>query len=851
MDRGTKQLSHLPGLCPTAFRPIVLRRDADDRLPPSKLLERLSLSEIKKGMLLMPSSLLTTLRSMARSPSYLIASMIVLATSIAAQVTLTSVVDAMLLRPSSGNAPSQLALVQSTQPGGIVSYPDYLSLLERSRSFSSLFAFERPGKISFSTGDDMTSVSYSLVSGNYFTAIGVQASIGRVLMPDDDVKGAAPVAVVSAALSRKFELKIGSVIKLNTTVFQVVGILPANYEDIEKNARTEIWIPTWQIGAVHQTWILTERNYQWIIVGGRLKHGVPFDQANSEMRTIGKQLQRDFPTTNLGTDLGLESVLRFRLAQDHSANAMLLLFGLGWFLFALAFANFFALTFVRLLNRRRELSIRLSLGASRADLGRWLLGELTIVSALSVAAGYGASLLFLSILRQNSHFADLLDRVQVQVDLRSLAVVVLAAIAGILIVWLITLRAVQRTDLVSAIRESATAPKRQRILVGLFALQFGIVLFMLSTAASLVGTLRDAAKRNYSFRTENLLFMDVNLRAAGHATNKADTQTFLRNMLDRIREVHGVTGVAAGTSVPLGRSGYTNIIIDNKDPAQEVDHNFVLWTFMTPDYIETLGLPLRVGRTINEHDVQGNPNVVMVDQTAAKRFWPEAEAIGKTFQPWPDGPRLLVIGVVANMPSSDESKPTPRIYIPNSVTDGAMFTLDIAVDHDSTSIRDQVQASLSGLWPYRNIPKLRSIQDQIQGSRDDLATTVQVTLWVVGFATLITTFGFYFFSAYTVSMTLKDAAVRLALGARRSEILKVHLLRFRWGVIGGFLIGTLLLFGGEALWAYFAVKITVPVFTSLATAAALLSVVAGVGLCLPLRRVAAMNSFLLLRSDVE
>lgn len=757
----------------------------------------------------------------------------------------------MLLRPPSGNAPSQLALVQSTLPSGIVSYPDYLSLQERSRSFSSIFAFERPGKISFSTGDNMAPASYSLVSGNYFTATGVQASTGRVLVPEDDVKGAAPVAVVSAALSQQFELKIGSVIKLNTTAFQVVGILPPNYEDIEKNDRIEIWIPIWQIAAVHQTWVLTNRNYQWITVGGRLKSGVPFDQANSEIRGIGKQLQHDFPSTNLGTDLGLESVLRFRLDQDHSSSAMLLLFGLGWFLFALAFANFFALTLVRLLNRRRELSIRLSLGASRADLGRWLLGELTIVSAFSVLAGYGLSFLFVSVLRQNPHFANLLDRVQVQVDLRSIAVVVLAAITGILTVWLITLRAVQRTDLVSAIRETASAPKRRRILVGLFALQFGIVLFMLATAASLVGTLRDAAKHNYSFRTENLLFMDVDLRAAGHAANSTETQTFLRKMLDRIREVPGVTGVAAGTSVPLGRSGFTNIIIDNKDPAQEADHNFVLWTFMTPNYVETLGLPLIGGHTLNKHDVQVNSNVVMVDQTAAKRFWPTTDAIGKTFQPWPGGPQLLVIGIVANMPSSDESKPMPRIYLSNNITDGTRFTLDIAVDRDSGSIREQVQSSLSGLWPYRNVPKLRSVQDQIQSSRDDLATTVQITLWVVGFAILITTFGFYFFSAYTVSRTLKDAAVRLALGAHWSEILKVHLLRFRWGVIGGFLIGVLLLVGGEALWANFAVKITVSGFVSLAFAAVFLGGVAGVGLCLPLRRVAAMNCFLLLRSDVE
>ena len=801
-------------------------------------------------MAVFPTSLTATVRSLVRSPSYLIVSLVVLATSIAAQVTMTAVIEGMLLRPPSGAEPSRIKVLAGPELAGVVSYFDYTNEAERNHAFSSLFAFHTL-RSSLATADDVTQVSVCVVSGTYFPTLGVQAASGRLIVPSDDIKGGAPVVVISSELSRQYGLGVGSTVRLNTTVFQVVGILPAGYEGIEKYVRTQVWLPMWQIGAVDAEWMLTHHDYEWVTVGGRLRPGVTEGQAEAETLAVSRQIAKEFPTLNSGGEMRVQSVFKFRAAQDDSIGAVLILFFLGWFLFALAFANFFALTLVRLVNRRRELAVRLSLGASRSDMGRWLIGELSIVSLGSVVSGFGLSHLFLWVLRRNPHFSELLERTQVRIDGPTFAVIVLAVAIGILAVWFVALRVIQRTDLVTAFKETSTAPKRQRAMVALFALQFGIVLFILAVADSLLGTLREVSRQRYPVRTENLLLTTVNLRSIGHADSQADSLNFMRSLMDRITAVPGVTAVSASTTVPLGWMGETNLRFEGKNPADEADQNGVSSAYVSPQFLTTIELPILLGRDMDAHDFRNDADVVVIDRVAAHRFFPNQNHLGKVFQTWTNGPHWVVVGVSEHLPNQSDLGPPSEIFIPFYKGDRKYFNLEIAVDRDSAAVRSQVQDAMRSLWPYHTVPELRSIQDQIVSTRDDLTSTVEITLWVSGFAMLITTIGFYFFSAYTVSLYLKDAAIRLALGARPYGILRIHLSRFKWGVIGGLLLGILMLLGTQALWAHFVNRIAVPQATSLFGAAIVMVIIGGLGLCLPLRRVNSMNSYHLLRSDAE
>jgi predicted permease len=556
-----------------------------------------------------------------RSPSYLVVSLVVLATSIAAQVTMTAVIDGMLLRPPSGAEPSRIKIIKGSDGGGVASYFDYTNEAERNHAFSSLFAFHTI-RSSLATADDVTQVSACVVSGTYFPTLGVQAASGRLIVPSDDIKGAAPVAVISSELSRRCGLDVGSTVRLNTTVFQVVGVLPPDYEGIEKYVRTEVWLPMWQVGAVDGEWMLTHHDYEWVTIGGRLRPGVSEGEANAETLTVSRQIAKEFPALNNGGEMQVQSVFKFRTEQDASVGAVLVLFFLGWFLFALAFANFFALTLVRLVNRRRELAVRLSLGASRSDMGRWLIGELLIVSVGSVASGFGLSHLFLWLLRRNPHFSELLERTQVRIDVPTFAVIILAVAMGILAVWFVALRVIQRTDLVTAYRETSTAPKRQRAMVALFAVQFGIVLFILAVAESLVGTLRETTRQKYPIRAENLLLTAVNLRSIGHAESQADSLHFMRTLMDRIRAVPGVTSVSASTIVPLGWMGSTNLMFEGKNSANEADQNAISNAYVSPQFLTTIELPILLGRDTDAQDFRNNADVVVIDRVAAHRFFP-------------------------------------------------------------------------------------------------------------------------------------------------------------------------------------------------------------------------------------
>lgn len=790
----------------------------------------------------------SALRALWRKPSYVVTSVIVLGVSIAAQLTITSVVDATLVRPPSGRQTQDLVFVRSSVRSGTLSYPDARDLRESATCFGSTFAFHATARtVSVANDEDMVAASYGFVSGDFFSVIGVGATAGRLIEPRDDLNGAAPVVVVSSQLQRKLDLRIGSILRVNQRPFEVIGVLPPNFEAIERHTRPELWMPLQQVAAVLKPSNLTSRSLQWLTVGGRLKPGTEFSSANAEIHAIGQRLQREYPKDNVGVNLQLEPLLQFRLGRDGSSRTMLMLFGVVWFLFALAFTNFFALTLLRLFTRGRELSIRLSLGANRMDIGRWLLGELLLVAAFSIGAGVALSGLFLLALRMDPRIALLVDTAGVQLNARALAAVLAAVIACVAVVWICALRQACRADLVSAIRETGSAPRRQRVFGVLFGMQFALAFFLLSTAVVFVGALRDVSNRKFAFRADNLLLMEVDARSVGHA---ADKIAFFDRITDRIEQVPGVVSVAAASRPPLGGAGWTNLIIGERDPAEEIDKNFSYFSLITPRFFETIDVKLLAGRLIDRHDIQAKANVTVINRAAADRFWPQG-AIGQTFRPSPNSKPLSIVGVVENVPVSQETKSQPHVYFPANYWSDTFFTFHIATTGESPALRSNISTSLRDIWPYRRLPEIRTMRQQIEGSSAELTSAVRITVWVTGFATLITGFGFYFFSSYMASQTIKDAAIRMALGAHSGHLVGAHLRRYRYGIIGGLIAGGVLIASAKPLWSYLDLGVVPLNALYLSLAVGLLAVIAAIGLCIPLLKVLGMDVYLTLRNNAE
>ncbi len=790
----------------------------------------------------------SAVRSLLRRPAYIVTSVIVLSVSIAAQLMITSVVDATLVRPPSGRKTAELVFVRSSAGRGDVSFPDAKDIRDGNSCFAATFAYQASARtVNLAVGDDMTAAAYGFVSGDFFNVLGVAAKEGRLIGPGDDVSGGAPVAVISSQLQRKLNLSVGAIVKINTKPFEIIGVLPPNFEAIDRHTRPDVWLPTYQVATVLKATNLTSRSLQWLTVGGRLKPGVSFASANAEVSVIGQRLQREYPKDNFGVTLRLEPLLQFRLGRDGSSRTMLMLFGVVWFLFALAFTNFFALTLLRLFTRGRELSIRLALGARRMDIGRWLLGELLVIAIVSLGCGIGLSFLFVRALQLDAKIAAVVNTAGVHIDGRAMLAVLLAVAVCIAVVWFLALRHACRADLVSAIRETGSAPKRQRAFGLLFAMQFALAFFLLSMAVAFVGTLRDISNRKFIFRSENLLLMEVDARAAGQAVDKV---AFFNRIVDRLQQVSGVTSVAAASRPPLGGSGWTNLIVGERDPSEEADKNFSYYSLITPRYFETIDVRLVDGRTLDQHDIQAQSDVALIDRAAVDRFWPQG-ALGKTFRPSPNSRPLTVIGVVDNIPVSQETKVRPHVYFPYNYWTDTSFTFHIAVAGDSPALRNSIAAALRDVWPFRTVPELKSIQQQIEGSSAELTSAVRIILWVTGFATLITGFGFYFFSSYMASQTLKDAAIRIALGANSSHVVGAHLRRYRYGIIGGLVVGGALIASAKPLWGYLNLNAAGLNPLYLAIAVILLTSIAAIGLCIPLLKVVGMDIFLTLRNNAE
>lgn len=775
-----------------------------------------------------------SVRSLFARPSYLIVSVTVLAVSIAAQLAIFAVVHALLLRPPSARAPEELAFVRSSLPQGHVSYPDFKDIQERANSFSAVFTYYVVNRVMLAAGDDLATVRCGVASGTYFPGLGMPATRGRLLAPEDDVENAAPAAVISAELSRQRQLEVGAVITLNTFSFTVVGILPEGFHGVERTAAVDVWIPSARLAATSSRTLLTNRGAQYHTVIGRLKPGVSLANANAELALIAQRLQQENPRLNYGMTLQAQSFAAFRYALDGSSRIMVLLCALVWFLFALAFTNFFALTLLRLLARRRELAVKVALGASRAHLGRGLLVELAVVVSGAMIAGCGLAWGLLRLMAIDPAARTLMTSAGVAIDVPALAAMGGSVVVCALVVWALALRHATRVDVLTAIKESASAPRRKASFGGLLALQFAIALFLAATAVSFVEALRDVAARAHPFRTDNLLLFDVNFRNLGVPDRERLAAS--EKYLARLRETPGVVAVGGGSNAPLGGAGWTNLVVRDRDPALDPDKGMTHWGVVTSGYFSAAGIRLLQGREIQADEVTKGLKVAVVNAAAVRRYWPEGDVLGQTFRPWEGGAPFTIVGVAVDVPVDTTGVVLPRVYMPWTQSSATALVFHVAVQNDSPAMRTAIADSLRGVWPHRTPPTIRSGRDQLGQAAADLATAMRVVLWLAGFALLVTGCGLYFFSAYTATQTLKETAIRQALGARPWQLFVAHVVRYRIGIVAGAVVGLALIFSARPLFERFGLT-TAPIrLGTVLLAAALLLVISFVGLCVPLAR---------------
>jgi putative ABC transport system permease protein len=776
------------------------------------------------------------LRSAWHRPAYAIVSSLLLGASAAALFAVIAVLDALIVRPPTARAPEELVFVRDVPNAGLTSLPMYSGLRKQNNSFVDLFAYEVPSPVAVRWGSTLLEGVCQGVSNNFFSALGVDPVTGRGFAAADERAGAEPVALLSNSFAQRLGAQVGQQIELDAHPFRVVGVLPEGYVSVERRQRPGLWIPLAQVTAYRVPWLLTDPGSNWLSVGGRLKPGVTLDAARAEIEALDRRIMSYLlPELTAVTPYSVSRFLPARLAQDGRARLSLLLSAAVAALFALAFANFFALSLLRLLARSREVAVRMALGGTRSDIASWLLGEMFVVLLLGLSIGRLACAALLAALRLDPRVDRLLEGAGVALDTRALGFGLSCSLFAGGVVWVAIVRQIGRGDLLSAIKETSDASRQQRSFLALLAAQMAIALCLVALSFGFLATLRDVAARPLPFDTEHVFYAVADVRKLGWFNDRARSNGFYQAVIERLRRVPGVLDAAASDALPLRPGFRCNIFLGDKDPYLNEAFTRATFSWVSPSYWNTLGFPLLSGRAISVDEALRAEYVAVINRTMARRFWSsEQAALGQTFRPWPSAPQTPVIGVVDDVPTASEEATLPHLYISYTTTTNATLTFVVHVQPRTEELQP-LNDALREIWPDDDPPQWHPIRDHVAASRGDLETAARLASWVALLATAVIACGLYFFSAFTARQTLRDSALRMALGARPFDIVRQHLSRYGGGVLAGLLLGGFLVLAARPILERFQVDLRLPDVPYVILAAGFLVVVAFAGLCAPLR----------------
>ncbi len=833
-----------------------------------------------------------SLRQLRRSPGFAVIAILTMALGIGANTAIFSLIDGTLLRPLPGIAnPNQLVSMyrmQKNDPYDVMGYPDYVDYRDRSRSFDGIAA-EVGAAMNFGHGTPERLIG-GCVTGNFFATLGVGIEQGRLIsLADDAPLGAHPVVVLSYDLWRKsFGASpdaIGSRVELNSFPFTVIGVATRDFHGASIYTNYDFWVPLSMMDQSMPRYVghhfFEERAWGWLNVFGRLKPGIPIEQAQAEVSTIAQQLAQAYPNTNAGRTVAL--VRGVGLDPDDRADLrgfLGLLLGGVTLLLIITCANVEGLLLVRATGRQREIALREALGATRGRLVRQLLTEGLL---LSLAGGLLGLLLAPGALRLAIPWMQpdsVLRHAGLGLDIRILAFTLVASVAtGIGCALLPAFRTSSPNLLKSLVQGSAGIGHRRLTIHRLLAAaQVAVCCILLIGAVLLARSMQKVLTADPGFETRNVLLATVDTSLQGYS--QAQSEAFFQQALERLSHTPGVQAASMAVTVPPEDfSGGVSVFHPGEEPSQEVlrGHEFQLGLRVNidtvgPHYLQTMGIPLLEGRDFSEQDGEGTlsrdsdgnmapeanrPNgsgVVIVNRKLADMMWPGQNAMGK-YLSWPSivgppRPPLLVIGVTANSRyRSLVNDPPPLMYVPmpESFTPRARLILRTA--SRPAALADTLRAEIASL--DKNLPVF-----QVETMQEHMAPSLwqqRMATAMIGFfgmlALLLATLGLYGVVAYSVAQRTREIGIRMALGAERVDVLREVIGQGLWLMAAGVGAGVLGALGLTRFLATLLYGVQPHDPLTFGAVAILLAGVALVASYIPARRAARVDPMVALRYE--
>jgi predicted permease len=808
------------------------------------------------------------LRLLVKSPAFSSIAVLSLALGIGANTAIFSLVNVVLLRPIPVREPDRLASVFMTDqrnPGNLpLSHLNYKDLRDQNDVFTDMAAFTFT-QVNWSTGRESEQIPLQVVSGNYFAVLGAQPALGRGFLPEEDVKPT-PVVVLSHGFwERSFgkdPAVIGRTMTLNRTPFTIIGVAPETFAGTLLGGGPSAWVPM----AIHD---VVQTNFAWyeerrglfLFAFGRLKPGVPVEQAAANLKGIFAQLEAAYPVDNKGRSAGAVPLLDARLNPNGQAGApvvwisMVLMTVVGIVLL-IACANIANLLLARASRRRKEIAVRLALGAERIRLVRQLLTESLVLSSIGALLGLALAYWMLDALLAADLQLPLPVDDELSIDGRVLAFTALLAVLTGLLFGLAPAMQASRPDVVPALKnETVPAGANTRGWRGVFTLRQALVvsqvalsLISLIAAGLFLRSLREAQRTETGFETRGVLVMNVDLGREGYTPDRG--QLFFEQVVDRMSGLPGVRRAAVASNAPLGGGILRSVFPEGADTTTQ-DRILVQVNSVTEGYLETLGVPLLRGRDFMRTDTAGTPLVVIVNETMAQRFWPGEEAIGKRFKFFGDEQYTTVIGVAKNSKYNGVAEdPIPFIYQPLRQNYAPGATVHIRAEASAAGLAPAVRAAVLEVDPTLSVFNIRTLEEQVSQSLAPLRVNVVMLATFGVLALLLASIGLYGVASYAVTQRTREIGVRMALGAPPSSVLRLVLGRGMGLVGAGLAVGVVAAyFGMSQIPADLLLNVSARDPLTYAGTAGLLAAVALLANYLPALRATRIDPLLALRSE--
>jgi predicted permease len=808
-----------------------------------------------------------SLRMLRRAPAFTAVAVITLALGIGANTAIFSVVDAVLLRPLAVADPERLVAIYRGSSGasGAFSYPEYLEYREAAHVFSGLAAWGSGNRLWFRNGGDLERATAQLVSGNFFDVLGVRAAVGRTFVAGEDPPaGLHPVAVISDAFWRqRFGADPhvpGRPVTLNGQAFTVIGVMPRGFVGLDPGSSPDVWVPIAALQVLEPDWAYRERQELWIRLTGRLRDGVALTQGEASLQAMPS------PASSSPETASSASIVRLVPAGvavfDPGARASSL--RLAWILMAvvasvllIACANVANLLLARSAARRRELGVRLAIGATRGRVARQVLTESLVLAVIGGVAGLAVAHWTIGLLVTLAPAAAIPPGVAVAIDTRVLSFAMITSIVtgllfGVGPAWQLSrldaLRVIKGCSSSNDARHRVVAAPGRRLLV---TTQVALSVVLLIGASLFVRTLAAASSVTSGYDTSRVLLISIDLNAPGSSATTA--MPVLDRALDAVSAIHGVEAASAGQIVPFSGAfiGRPASAEGQAIRAAEADPFIAPYNVISSGYFRTLGAPLR-GRDFAATDDAMAPRVAIVNETMARRLWPGQEAIGKRmYLPLREqGPSYEIIGVVQDgkyVSLTEEQR--PYMYLPITQHFRPRLTLHVRTSGEPASFAPQVRQALRGAAADLPAFNVFTLDDHVRRSlgRERLLARLLTVFGAVALA--IAAVGIYGVLSYTVARRTRELGVRMALGARPVDIARLVVGQGAALIVAGLGLGIAASLALTRVLETFLFGVTPTDPVAFTIALLLFTAVALVATCVPAFRAAHVDPLAALRTE--